>query len=84
MRESKIREAEGEAEAILRVQTAIAKGIELINQANPTKETISVRSLEALEKVADGKATKLIIPSEIQNLTTLAASLKEVMNDKQN
>ena len=82
VRESKIREAEGEAEAILRVQTAIAKGIELINTANPTKETISIRSLEALEKVADGKATKLIIPSEIQNLTTLAASLKEVMNDK--
>ena len=84
VRESKIREAEGEAEAILRVQTAIAKGIELINQANPTKETISVRSLEALEKVADGKATKLIIPSEIQNLTALAASLKEVMNDTKN
>ncbi len=84
VRESKIREAEGEAEAILRVQTAIAKGIELINEANPTKETISIRSLEALEKVADGQATKLIIPSEIQNLTTLAASLKEVMNDKQN
>ncbi len=84
VRESKIREAEGEAEAILRVQTAIAKGIELINQANPTKETISIRSLEALEKVADGQATKLIIPSEIQNLTTLAASLKEVMTDKQN
>ena len=81
VRESKIREAEGEAEAILRVQTAIAKGIELINEANPKKETISIRSLEALEKVADGKATKLIIPSEIQNLTTLAASLKEVMHD---
>ncbi len=80
-KEAKIREAEGEAEAIMRVQTAIAKGIELINQANPTKETISIRSLEALEKVADGKATKLIVPSEIQNLTTLAASLKEVMND---
>ncbi len=81
-KEAKIREAEGEAEAILRVQTAIAKGIELINVAQPTKETISIRSLEALEKVADGKATKLIVPSEIQNLTTLAASLKEVMNDK--
>ena len=81
-KEAKIREAEGEAEAIMRVQTAIAKGIELINTAKPTKETISIRSLEALEKVADGKATKLIVPSEIQNLTTLAASLKEVMNDK--
>ena len=81
-KEAKIREAEGDAEAILQVQKAIATGIELINKANPTKETIAVRSLEALEKVADGKSTKLIIPSEIQNLTTLAASLKEVMNDK--
>lgn len=81
-KEAKIREAEGDAEAILQVQKAIATGIELINRANPTKETIAVRSLEALEKVADGKSTKLIIPSEIQNLTTLAASLKEVMNDK--
>ncbi|MGM9551600.1 MAG: SPFH domain-containing protein [Clostridia bacterium] len=83
-KEAKIREAEGDAEAILQVQTAIAKGIELINQANPTKETISIRSLEALEKVADGNATKLIIPSEIQNLTALAASLKEVMTDTKN
>ena len=81
-KEAKIREAEGDAEAILQVQKAIATGIELINQANPSKETIAIRSLEALEKVADGKSTKLIIPSEIQNLTALAASLKEVMNDK--
>ncbi len=81
MKESKIREAEGDAEAILQVQRAIATGIELINKANPTKETISIRSLEALEKVADGKSTKLIIPSEIQNLTTLGAALKEVIKD---
>ncbi len=81
-KEAKIREAEGDAEAILQVQRAIAQGIELINKANPTKETISIRSLEALEKVANGQSTKLIIPSEIQNLTTLAASLKEVMTDK--
>ncbi len=84
IKEAKIREAEGDAEAILKVQTAIAKGIELINQANPTKETISIRSLEALEKVANGQSTKLIIPSEIQNLTTLAASLKEAMTDAKN
>lgn len=83
-KEAKIREAEGNAEAILQVQRAIAKGIELINQANPTKETIAVRSLEALEKVADGKSTKLIIPSEIQNLATLGASLKEIVKDEKN
>jgi regulator of protease activity HflC (stomatin/prohibitin superfamily) len=81
-KEAKIREAEGNAEAILQVQSAIAKGIELVNNANPSKEAIALRSLETLEKVADGKSTKLIIPSEIQNLTTLAASLKEVMDDK--
>lgn len=82
-KEAKIREAEGNAEAILQVQSAIAKGIELINSANPSQAAIALRSLETLEKVADGKSTKLIIPSEIQNLTTLAASLKEVMKDKE-
>ena len=81
LKESKIREAEGNAEAILQVQTAIAKGIELINNSNPSQAAIALRSLETLEKVADGKSTKLIIPSEIQNLTTLGASLKEVMKD---
>lgn len=79
VKEAKIREAEGDADAIMKVQTAIAKGIELINDANPSQAAIAYRSLEALEKVADGKSTKLIIPSEIQNLTALAASLKEVM-----
>ncbi len=79
VKEAKIREAEGNAEAIMKVQTAVAKGIELINNSNPTQAAIAYRSLETLEKVADGKSTKLIIPSEIQNLTALAASLKEVM-----
>ncbi|MCD8048732.1 MAG: SPFH/Band 7/PHB domain protein [Clostridia bacterium] len=82
VKESKIREAEGDAEAILKVQSAIAKGVEMINEANPSKSAIALRSLETLEKVADGKSTKLIIPSEIQNLTALAASLKEVMKDE--
>ena len=81
LKESKIREAEGNSEAILQVQTAIAKGIELINNSKPSQAAIALRSLETLEKVADGKSTKLIIPSEIQNLTTLGASLKEVMKD---
>lgn len=83
VKEAKIREAEGDAEAILKVQTAIAKGIELINEARPSQSAIAYRSLEALEKVADGKSTKLIIPSEIQNMTTLAASLKEVMKENE-
>ncbi|WP_257985739.1 SPFH domain-containing protein [Bacillus sp. M6-12] len=77
-KEKRIKEAEGEAEAILIVQKATAEGIELINSSKPTQEMIALRSLEALEKVADGQATKIIIPSEIQNIAGLVASLKEV------
>lgn len=77
-KQKQIQEAEGEAEAILLVQRATAEGIELINKSRPTAEMISLRSLEAFEKVADGKATKIIIPSEIQNLAGLVSSLKEV------
>ena len=64
-KEAKIRESEGEAEAILAVQRATAEGIRLINEACPSKEVIAIKSLEAFEKAADGKATKIIIPSEI-------------------
>ena len=65
IKESKIREAQGEAEAIVAVQKAIADGIRMLNEADPSKGVIALRSLEAFEKAADGKATKLIIPSEI-------------------
>ena len=78
VREQKIREAQGEAEAVMLVQKAIADSVALLNQANPTNQVIALRSLDALAKVADGKATKIIIPSEIQSLASLAASLKEV------
>jgi len=81
-RESSIRRAEGEAKAIIEVQSAIAEGIRLINEANPGKGVLAIKSLEALEKVADGKATKIIIPSEIQNLAGLTASIKELVSDK--
>ena len=77
VREQKIREAQGEAEAILLVQKALADSIALLNQAAPTQQVLALRSLEALEKVADGKATKLIIPSDLQNISTLAAAFKE-------
>lgn len=80
-REAQIRRAEGEAEAIIKVQTATAKGVKMLNEANPAQSVIALRSLSSLEKVADGKATKIIIPSEIQGLASLAMSLKEVMND---
>lgn len=77
-KERQIREAEGRAQAILTVQKANAEGIKLINEANPTKAVLTLKALEALKDVADGKATKIIIPSEIQNLGGLVASLKEI------
>ncbi|MBE6896064.1 MAG: SPFH/Band 7/PHB domain protein [Ruminococcaceae bacterium] len=77
-KEVKIREAEGEAEAILKVQQAIAEGIKLINEANPSESVIAIKSLEAFKAAADGKATKIIIPSQIQSLAGLATSLKEL------
>ncbi len=80
-KEAAIRKAEGEAEAILQVQTAMAEGIRRINEANPSQAYIAIKSLESLEKVADGKSTKIIIPSELQGLAGLAASLKELVKD---
>ncbi len=79
-KESAIIEAEGEAEAILAVQTAMAEGIRKINEASPSKEYITIKSLESFEKAADGKATKIIIPSEIQGVAGLATSLKEILD----
>ena len=81
VREKKIREADGEAQAILAIQKAEAESIRLINEANPSKAVIALRSLESLEKVADGNATKLIIPSEIQSVAGLAASVKELIQE---
>ncbi len=81
VKEAKIREAEGEAEAILKIQEATANGIRMLNEANPSAEVISLRSLDTFEKVADGKATKIIIPSNIQNLAGLATALTESVNN---
>ena len=82
VKEAKIRESEGEAQAILAIQTAKAKGIELLNEANPGERMLTLRSLEAFEKAADGKATKIIIPSEIQGIAGLASAIKETVSDK--
>ncbi|SDY77459.1 Regulator of protease activity HflC, stomatin/prohibitin superfamily [Proteiniborus ethanoligenes] len=79
-KEAAVREAEGQAEAILKVQQATAEGLKMIKGAGADQSVISLKSLETLAKVADGKATKIIIPSEIQNLAGLATSLKEIMN----
>ena len=80
---SKIRESEGEAEAIIKIQQANAEGIRLINEANPSNAVLTIKSLESLAKVADGKATKLIIPSELQSLAGLASSAAEIFKDKE-
>ena len=81
VREQKIREASGEAEAIMSIQKALADSIKLLNEAAPSDKVLVLKSLEALAKVADGKATKIIIPSEIQNVAALLGSLKEVVVD---
>lgn len=81
-KEKMIREAEGEAEAILKVQQATADGIRMIREAGADESVLRIKSLEAFEKAADGKATKIIIPSEIQGLAGLAASVKELISDK--
>ncbi len=78
IKESKIREAEGEAAAILSIQKATADGIRMINEANPGEGVIAIKGLEAFAKAADGKATKIIIPSEIQGLAGLVTSAKEI------
>ena len=81
VREQKIREADGEAQAILAIQKAEAEGIRVINEATPGKEVIAIRALDSLVKVADGQATKIIIPSEIQSVAGLATGLKELIKD---
>ena len=80
-KEKMIKEAEGKAEAILKVQQATADGIRFIKEAGADESVLTLKSLEAFGKAADGKATKIIIPSEIQSIAGLAASLKEIVTD---
>ena len=80
-KEATIREAEGQAEAILKVQQATADGLRAIKEAGADEAVIRLKSLEAFEKAADGKATKIIVPSEIQGLAGLVTSIKEVAAD---
>ncbi len=81
VREKKIREAEGEAQAIRAVQEAYADSLKLLSEANPSQKVLALKSLDAFAKAADGKATKIIIPSEIQSLAGLSASVKELFTD---
>lgn len=80
-KEAMIREAEGQAEAIKTVQQANADGIRMLNEASASKEVLQLKSLEAFGKAADGKATKIIIPSEIQGMAGLVKSVSEVIKE---
>ena len=77
-KEVKIKEAEGKAQAILEIQKAEAEAIKVLNEAKPTKEILALKSFETFEKVADGKSTKILIPSEIQNLAGFIQAIKEI------
>lgn len=81
VREQRIREAQGEAQAIMEVQRALADSIKLLNEAAPSQKVLTLKSFETLEKVADGKATKLIVPSNMQDLAATLASAKEFVTD---
>ena len=81
IREKKIREAEGEAAAIRAVQEAYAESLKLLSAANPSEKVLAIKGLEAFQKAADGKATKIIIPSELQGLAGLTTSVKELFSD---
>lgn len=82
-KEAMIAEAEGQARATERLYEAQARGIQLIKDAEPSKAYMTLKSLEAYEKLADGKATKLVVPSELQNVATLLTNVKAFMNDDQ-
>ena len=81
-RESEIREAEGKAQAIIEVQKAVAEGIKLINEADPKQGYLTIRSLESLNALADGQATKIVVPSDLQGIAGLATSVAEVIKEK--
>ncbi len=81
-KESAIRVAEGEAQAILSVQEATANGIKMLNEASPSEAVLTIKSLEAFEKAADGKATKIIIPSEIQGIAGLVSGIKGIVEEE--
>ena len=83
VKQQKIKEAEGQAEALMKVQTALADSLKLLNEAAPSDAVLRMKALEAFQAAADGQATKIIIPSEIQGIAGLAASVKELVKDDQ-
>ena len=81
VKEQKIREAEGQAQALLLVQNAQADSVRMLNEAAPTQNMLALRSMEAMEKVADGKATKIIVPSDMQNMAATVSAIKALAGD---
>ncbi|SCW36821.1 Regulator of protease activity HflC, stomatin/prohibitin superfamily [Ruminococcaceae bacterium YRB3002] len=82
-KQAAIKEAEGQAQAILAVQEATAKGLQMIKDVGADDGLIAIKGLEALEKIGDGKSTKIIIPSDLQGMASLATSIKEIVKDKE-
>lgn len=80
-KETEIREAEGKAQAIIEVQKAVAEGIRLINEADPKQGYLTIKSLESLNALADGKSTKIIVPSDLQGIAGLATSITEIVKN---
>ena len=81
-KEAQIKEAEGEAEALLKIKQAEAEGIRLIKEVKPDEKIITMKSLEALENLANGQATKIIVPSDLQNIATIGTTIKEMIKDE--
>ena len=81
-KQSQIKEAEGEAEALLKIKTAEAEGIKIIKEAKPDEKIITMKSFEALKEVANGQATKIIVPSDLQNIATIGTTIKEMLKDE--
>ena len=79
-----IREAEGQAEAILKVQQAHADGIRMLKEAGADEAVLKIKSLEAFEKVADGQATTILLPAELSGIASVGATLKQAMGNKAN
>ena len=83
IKQQKIKEAEGEAEALIKIKQAEAEGIKILNSAKADKTVLTLKSLEAVSSLANGTATKIIVPSNLQNIATIGATLKEMLNDKE-
>ena len=81
-KEAQIKEAEGKADALLKLKTAEAEGIKILKDSNPDQKIITLKSLETLSDVANGQATKIIVPSDLQNIATIGTTIKEMIKDE--